>query len=71
MQELQLSQNAVCDHFKPTNLQPLIELEKKTKKPTWEAYQVLWTDVDHNELPLILAWDEDDYRKEKQKEEHI
>ncbi|KAG9301662.1 hypothetical protein G9A89_016732 [Geosiphon pyriformis] len=28
------------------------------------------TNVDHNELPLILAWDEDNHGKGKQKEEH-
>ncbi|KAG9287353.1 hypothetical protein G9A89_023724 [Geosiphon pyriformis] len=40
MQELQLSQNATCGHFKTTNiLTPLIELKKEEKKPTWEAYQ--------------------------------
>ncbi|KAG9294290.1 hypothetical protein G9A89_021649 [Geosiphon pyriformis] len=62
MQKLQLSQNgqhtrapAVCDHFKPTNLQPLIEFEEETIKPIWEVYQISWTDVDHNELLSILA----------------
>ncbi|KAG9298600.1 hypothetical protein G9A89_000819 [Geosiphon pyriformis] len=41
MQKLQLSQNgqytrasAICRHFKPTNLQPLIEFEEEAKKPT-------------------------------------
>ncbi|KAG9287506.1 hypothetical protein G9A89_023878 [Geosiphon pyriformis] len=38
---------------------PLIELEKKEKKPTWEAYQ----------LPPIPSWD--DNGKEKQKEKLI
>ncbi|KAG9304295.1 hypothetical protein G9A89_019857 [Geosiphon pyriformis] len=77
MQELQLSQNgqhtqvpAVCGHFKPTNLQPLIKLEEKTKKPTWEAYQISWANIDHNELLPILAWNKDDHEKGKQKEEH-
>ncbi|KAG9284344.1 hypothetical protein G9A89_023601 [Geosiphon pyriformis] len=45
MQELQLSQNIVCGHFKPTNSQPLIKLEEETKKPIWKAYQVLWADT--------------------------
>ncbi|KAG9292201.1 hypothetical protein G9A89_023921 [Geosiphon pyriformis] len=36
-----------------------------------EASAVLWADVDHNELLPILAWDEDNHRKGKQKEEHI
>ncbi|KAG9291867.1 hypothetical protein G9A89_012152 [Geosiphon pyriformis] len=30
------------------------------------AYQVLWADVDHNELPPILAWDDDNNEKERQ-----
>ncbi|KAG9289054.1 hypothetical protein G9A89_015603 [Geosiphon pyriformis] len=44
----------------------LIEFEKEEKKPTWEAYQVLWAKADHNKLPPILSWD--DNGKEKQKE---
>ncbi|KAG9302752.1 hypothetical protein G9A89_009529 [Geosiphon pyriformis] len=64
-QELQLSQNgqhtqipATCDYFKPNNITIsalLIDLEKKKLKPTWEAYQVLWADVDHNKLLPILT----------------
>ncbi|KAG9295662.1 hypothetical protein G9A89_002980 [Geosiphon pyriformis] len=49
----------------------LIELEEKKKKPTWEAYQVLWADEEHNELPLILFWDNNNKEKGKQKEELI
>ncbi|KAG9285853.1 hypothetical protein G9A89_013278 [Geosiphon pyriformis] len=38
-QKLQLSQNAMCGHFKTTNLTtPLIKFEEEEKKPTWEAY---------------------------------
>ncbi|KAG9295142.1 hypothetical protein G9A89_006123 [Geosiphon pyriformis] len=74
-QELQLSQNdqhtcvpAMCGHFKTTNMPiPLIKLEEKKEKPTWKAYQVSWADKNHNELLLILSWD--DNRKEKQKKE--
>ncbi|KAG9300929.1 hypothetical protein G9A89_004987 [Geosiphon pyriformis] len=36
------------------------------KKPTWEAYQVLWTNTDHNKLP---PWKENNKKKEKEKEE--
>ncbi|KAG9306551.1 hypothetical protein G9A89_004748 [Geosiphon pyriformis] len=45
----------------------LIKLEEEKKKPTWKAYQVSWADADHNELPLILSWN--DNPKGKQKEE--
>ncbi|KAG9304610.1 hypothetical protein G9A89_020174 [Geosiphon pyriformis] len=34
-----------------------------------EAYQVLWTDIDHNKLLPILAWDNNDNEKEKQRKE--
>ncbi|KAG9292978.1 hypothetical protein G9A89_016340 [Geosiphon pyriformis] len=34
----------------------LIKFKKEEKKPTWEAYQVSWTDENHNELPPILLW---------------
>ncbi|KAG9304417.1 hypothetical protein G9A89_019979 [Geosiphon pyriformis] len=47
---------------------PLIEFEKEKMKPIWEAYQILWADVDHNELLPILAWDNNNNRKEKQRE---
>ncbi|KAG9293545.1 hypothetical protein G9A89_005548 [Geosiphon pyriformis] len=55
-------------HFKliTTPSAPLIELEEEKEKPTWEVYQVFWADKNHNELPLILSWD--DNGKEKQKE---
>ncbi|KAG9300554.1 hypothetical protein G9A89_002432 [Geosiphon pyriformis] len=63
---------AMCGHFKPNNIMssmPLIDLEKEKTKPTWEAYQVLWTNTNHNKLPPILLWN--DNPKEKQKEELI
>ncbi|KAG9290700.1 hypothetical protein G9A89_011663 [Geosiphon pyriformis] len=81
---LQLSQNGqhtqaptVCGHFKPTNSQPLIELEKETKKPTWEAYQQkeehtwettigTWIDDNQNELPPTLSWEEKKKRKKRE-----
>ncbi|KAG9299899.1 hypothetical protein G9A89_005428 [Geosiphon pyriformis] len=50
---------------------PLIEFKEEKAKPTWEVYQVLWADVDYNELPPILAWDNNDNKKEKQREELI
>ncbi|KAG9287426.1 hypothetical protein G9A89_023798 [Geosiphon pyriformis] len=50
-----------------TTTTPLIELEKEKKKSTWEAYQVLWTDTDHNKLPLILFWDNKGKGKEENK----
>ncbi|KAG9304037.1 hypothetical protein G9A89_005947 [Geosiphon pyriformis] len=50
-------------------LTPLIEFEKEKVKPIWEAYQVSWADVNHNKLPPILAWNNNNNRKEKQKEE--
>ncbi|KAG9297814.1 hypothetical protein G9A89_000119 [Geosiphon pyriformis] len=65
-QELQLSQNsqytcvpAMCSHFKPITMPsaPLIEFEKEKKKSTWEVYQVSWADENHNKLPPILFWD--------------
>ncbi|KAG9306270.1 hypothetical protein G9A89_016174 [Geosiphon pyriformis] len=67
---LQLSQNGqhtciptMCGHFKPitTPTAPLIKFEEEKEK------SVLWADSDHNELPLILFWDNNN--KEKQKEE--
>ncbi|KAG9302838.1 hypothetical protein G9A89_009615 [Geosiphon pyriformis] len=75
--KLQLSQNrqhtripAMCSHFKTTNsLAPLIDFKKEETKPTWEAYQVLWANPDHNKLLLILLWN--DNSKGKQKEELI
>ncbi|KAG9304154.1 hypothetical protein G9A89_019716 [Geosiphon pyriformis] len=67
-QELQIIP-ATCGHFKPSNVMPtlLINVEKKKPKPTWEAYQVSWTNNNHNKLSLILTWNEK--RKRKQKEE--
>ncbi|KAG9287782.1 hypothetical protein G9A89_017377 [Geosiphon pyriformis] len=61
---------ATCDYFKfiTTPSTPLIKFEKEKAKPTWEAYQVSWADVNHNELLPILAWDNNDNGKEKQRE---
>ncbi|KAG9288489.1 hypothetical protein G9A89_015695 [Geosiphon pyriformis] len=64
--ELQLSQNgqhtyvpAMYGYFKTTKTPtPLIKFEKKEKKPTWEAYQVSWTEGNHNKLPSISSWDD-------------
>ncbi|KAG9299349.1 hypothetical protein G9A89_013997 [Geosiphon pyriformis] len=57
-QELQLIP-ATCGHFKATNtMAPLIDFEEEKQKPTWEAYQVLWADEEHNELLPILSWDD-------------
>ncbi|KAG9292787.1 hypothetical protein G9A89_006348 [Geosiphon pyriformis] len=75
-QELQLTYQgqhicvpAMCGHFKiPPKEKLLIELEEKKEKPTWEAYQVSWADEEHNKLPPILPWDDNDNGKEKQKE---
>ncbi|KAG9298177.1 hypothetical protein G9A89_005445 [Geosiphon pyriformis] len=47
----------------------LIELEEEKEKPTWEAYQVSWADEEHNKLPPILSWDDDNKEKGKQKKE--
>ncbi|KAG9290762.1 hypothetical protein G9A89_011725 [Geosiphon pyriformis] len=61
---------AMCGHFKPSHTPvPLIDLEKEKLKPTWEVYQMLWTDVDHNKLPPILIWDNNNQEKEKGKKE--
>ncbi|KAG9286042.1 hypothetical protein G9A89_022719 [Geosiphon pyriformis] len=62
---------ATCGHFKPitTPSSPLIKFEEGKAKPIWEAYQVLWANVDHNKLLPILAWDNNNNRKEKQREE--
>ncbi|KAG9298587.1 hypothetical protein G9A89_002534 [Geosiphon pyriformis] len=61
IKKLQLSQNGqytkvpvTCGHFKTIITAPLIEFEKEKKKPTWKAYQVSWTDTNHNELLSIL-----------------
>ncbi|KAG9290377.1 hypothetical protein G9A89_007108 [Geosiphon pyriformis] len=60
--------DAMCDHFKLTNmLAPLIGFEEEEKKPIWKAYQVSWADKNHNELPPIFFWDNNN--KGKQKEE--
>ncbi|KAG9304303.1 hypothetical protein G9A89_019865 [Geosiphon pyriformis] len=69
-QELQLIP-ATCDHFKATNTMALlIDFEEEKQKPTWEAYQVLWTDEEHNELLPILSWDDNGKgKKGKEKEE--
>ncbi|KAG9290243.1 hypothetical protein G9A89_022219 [Geosiphon pyriformis] len=76
-QELQLTYQgqyihvlAMCGHFKtPPKKKLLIELEEEKKKPTWEVYQVSWTDEEHNKLPPILSWDDSNKRKGKQTEE--
>ncbi|KAG9294268.1 hypothetical protein G9A89_021627 [Geosiphon pyriformis] len=34
-----------------------------------KAYQVLWADEEHNELPPILSWDDNNKKKGKQKKE--
>ncbi|KAG9295898.1 hypothetical protein G9A89_006637 [Geosiphon pyriformis] len=34
-----------------------------------DVYQVLWAKKEHNELPPILSWDDNDNGKGKQKEE--
>ncbi|KAG9303483.1 hypothetical protein G9A89_018379 [Geosiphon pyriformis] len=61
---------ATCGHFKtPPREKLLIELEEEKEKPTWEAYQVSWTNEEHNKLPPILPWNDNDNEKEKQKEE--
>ncbi|KAG9305640.1 hypothetical protein G9A89_022562 [Geosiphon pyriformis] len=49
----------------------LIDLEEEKLKPTWEVYQASWADVDHNELPPILTWDDDNNGKEEQRKEPI
>ncbi|KAG9304612.1 hypothetical protein G9A89_020176 [Geosiphon pyriformis] len=40
----------------------------KKPKPIWEAYQVLWANIDHNELLPILLWDNNRKKKEKKEE---
>ncbi|KAG9290055.1 hypothetical protein G9A89_010361 [Geosiphon pyriformis] len=66
-QELALSKNTMCGHFKmTTTTTPLIEFKEKKEKPIWEAYQVLWANKDHNKLLPILLWH--DQEKKKQKE---
>ncbi|KAG9293007.1 hypothetical protein G9A89_016369 [Geosiphon pyriformis] len=59
---------ATCGHFKPSNAQPLIEFKEKTRKPIWEAYQVSWTDQDHNKLPLVPSWNSNVKGKQKETE---
>ncbi|KAG9294205.1 hypothetical protein G9A89_021564 [Geosiphon pyriformis] len=58
---------AMCDHFKPIIMPSalLIEFEKEEKKLTWEAYQVFWTNMEHNELPSVFFWDNKEKGKEK------
>ncbi|KAG9289276.1 hypothetical protein G9A89_007521 [Geosiphon pyriformis] len=53
----------------PSREEPLIELDEKEEKPVWKTYQVSWTDTNHNKLPPILSWDEQEKGKRKQKEE--
>ncbi|KAG9304103.1 hypothetical protein G9A89_006013 [Geosiphon pyriformis] len=58
---------AICGHFKTTNSSaPLIDFEEKKTKPIWKAYQVSWTDPDHNKLLLILSWNDNPKRKQKE-----
>ncbi|KAG9290285.1 hypothetical protein G9A89_022261 [Geosiphon pyriformis] len=45
----------------------IVLIKKKKEKPIWEAYQVFWADEDHNELLLILSWDNKGKRKQKKK----
>ncbi|KAG9302334.1 hypothetical protein G9A89_008826 [Geosiphon pyriformis] len=60
---------ATYGHFKtPPREKLLIELEEEKEKPTWEAYQILWADEEHNKLPSILSWDDNNKEKGKQKE---
>ncbi|KAG9302673.1 hypothetical protein G9A89_007377 [Geosiphon pyriformis] len=47
-----------------------INFEEEEKKPTWKAYQVSWTNTEHNELPPVPLWNNNN-RKEKKKEELI
>ncbi|KAG9286387.1 hypothetical protein G9A89_014553 [Geosiphon pyriformis] len=53
---------------KPSNAQSLIEFKKETRKPTWEAYQVLWADQDHNKLPPVPSWNSNVKGKQKETE---
>ncbi|KAG9304010.1 hypothetical protein G9A89_005920 [Geosiphon pyriformis] len=46
---------------------PLIDFEKKKPKPIWKMYQMLWANIDHNELPPILTWDNNRKGKQKKK----
>ncbi|KAG9292936.1 hypothetical protein G9A89_016298 [Geosiphon pyriformis] len=43
---------------------PLVKFEEEKKKSIWKAYQMSWTDKDHNELPSILSWDNNGKRKQ-------
>ncbi|KAG9291290.1 hypothetical protein G9A89_021792 [Geosiphon pyriformis] len=38
-----------------TQLPPLIKFDEEEKKPIWKAYQVLWANTDHNNLPPVLT----------------
>ncbi|KAG9284599.1 hypothetical protein G9A89_004641 [Geosiphon pyriformis] len=46
-----------------TQYQTLVE----KPKPIWEAYQVLWADKKHNELPPILSWNDNEKGKQTNK----
>ncbi|KAG9303073.1 hypothetical protein G9A89_000077 [Geosiphon pyriformis] len=46
---------------------PLIDFKEEKPKPTWKAYQVLWTDEEHNELLPILSWDDNGKGKQTNK----
>ncbi|KAG9296361.1 hypothetical protein G9A89_014953 [Geosiphon pyriformis] len=61
--------SAMYGHFKATNTTaPLIDFEEKKPKSTWEAYQVLWANEEHNKLPPILSWDNNGKGKQKRTE---
>ncbi|KAG9303939.1 hypothetical protein G9A89_005849 [Geosiphon pyriformis] len=73
---IKLSQNrqhtcvpVTCGHFKPitTPSALLIKFEEEKEKSIWKAYQISWADEDHNELSLILSWDDKEKGKENKK----
>ncbi|KAG9288108.1 hypothetical protein G9A89_017703 [Geosiphon pyriformis] len=67
MKATQILNIATCGHFKTTNsTTPLIEFKEEERKPTWKAYQVSWTEADHNKLPPILSWNEPEKRKQRE-----
>ncbi|KAG9288096.1 hypothetical protein G9A89_017691 [Geosiphon pyriformis] len=62
-QELVLSQNATCGHFKALSRKELlIELEEEKEKPVWEAYQV-------SKLMPTINWKKKGKRKEEESPE--
>ncbi|KAG9286961.1 hypothetical protein G9A89_001199 [Geosiphon pyriformis] len=50
-----------------TTSTPLIELKEEKEKPTWEAYQVLWANNEHNKLLPVSSWDDQEKRKQREK----